>query len=296
MPDTLFEAELFGHTKGAFTDAKTDRVGLFERANGGTLFLDEIGELRLSMQPKLLRVLQDRVVRPVGSTREIPLDVRVIAASNRDLHSSMRAGEFREDLFYRINVIEISVPPLRERGRDVLLCAQHFIHEFASQMHKNVEGLSLPAAERLLTYSWPGNVRELRNTIERAVALTRHTRIVIDDLPEQLREHRAKSPEPATATEELVPLEEIERRYIARVMEATGGNKKLAAQILGVDRSTLYRKQDRYRETTGDDVRPNSERGSERTSERLSDRSSERKQPIASSLPPPQGEKTPPIE
>jgi two-component system response regulator HydG len=243
IPAPLIEAELFGHMKGAFTDARADHAGLFERAQGGTIFLDEIADLDLTLQPKLLRALQERAVRPVGAHKEIEIDVRVVTATNADLAEAVQQRRFREDLYYRLNVIEVVVPPLRERGRDVLLLAQDFIERSARAMHRDVVGLTASCAARLMAYAWPGNVRELANVMERAVALTASARLTVDDLPPAVR---AASKPPATAlagiAEELVPLEEVERRYIRRVMAATGGNKTVAAQILGVDRRTLYRK------------------------------------------------------
>lgn len=242
IPETLLESELFGHTKGAFTDARAAAPGLFVRASHGTLFLDEIGDMPLGLQPKLLRVLQERVVRPVGGHEEFPLDVRVIAATNRDLESAVEEGRFRQDLYYRINVVHVPLPPLRARPSDVLPLAQHFLGIFASRTDKRVTGIAAPAAEKLAAYAWPGNVRELQNCMERAVALTRFEQIVADDLPEKIRDYRRShvlvtSDDPS----ELVPLEEVERRYIARVMEAVAGNKTAAARILGIDRKRLYR-------------------------------------------------------
>jgi two-component system response regulator HydG len=252
MPETLLESELFGHAKGAFTDAKTARTGLFVQASGGTIFLDEIGELPLGMQPKLLRALQERTVRPVGSSQEIPFDARIIAATNRDLESAIEERRFREDLYYRINVIHVELPPLRARGSDVLLLAQRFVDDFASRAQKRVTGLSAPAAEKLLAYAWPGNVRELSNAVERAVALTRYEQITVDDLPEKIREHKSSHVIlAADDPSELVPLEEVERRYVLRVLEAAGGNKTMAARILGLDRKTLHRKLDRWLGTGG---------------------------------------------
>ncbi len=243
LPAPLVESELFGHVKGAFTDARTDRSGLFERAHGGTIFLDEIADLDLSLQPKLLRALQERTVRPVGGHREIEVDVRLVTATNADLAGAVAQRRFREDLYYRLNVIEIVVPPLRERGRDVLLLAQHLLERSAAAMHRDVVGLTASCAARLMAYSWPGNVRELANVIERAVALSPSSRLTVDDLPPSVRAaNRSPAAALTGAAEELVPLEEVERRYIRRVMAATGGNKTVAAQILGVDRRTLYRK------------------------------------------------------
>jgi DNA-binding NtrC family response regulator len=242
MPESLLESELFGHAKGAFTDAKTAEPGLFGRAGHGTIFLDEIGDMPLGLQPKLLRVLQERTVRPVGGREEVPVDVRVIAATNRDLESAIEEGRFREDLYYRINVVNIALPPLRARAGDILPLAQHFLSFLASRAGKHVAGIAAPAAEKLVAYAWPGNVRELQNCMERAVALTRLQQIVVDDLPEKIRDYRRShvlvaSDDPS----ELVPLEEVERRYVARVMEAVSGNKTAASRILGIDRKRLYR-------------------------------------------------------
>lgn len=243
LPEPLLESELFGHTKGAFTDARGERKGLFVEANGGTLFLDEIGELPLTMQVKLLRVLEQRTVRPVGGDREIPIDVRLISATNRDLESAVDEHSFREDLFYRINVIQIELPPLKQRGADILLIAQYYVQQFADRMRKPVTGLDPAAAERLLSYAWPGNVRELRNVMERAVALTRSDKILVADLPNKIQEFRNNQGMLAGEDPtELVPLEEIERRYIEHVVKATDGNQTQAARILGVDRKTLHRK------------------------------------------------------
>lgn len=247
IPETLLESELFGHRKGAFTDARTDRDGLFVQANGGTLLLDEVGELPLTLQPKLLRAIEERSVRPVGGDREIPFDVRLIASTNRDLESMVAAGTFREDLFYRFNVIQIALPPLRSRGNDVLLLADRFVKEYASITGRDVRGLSTPVAQKLLSYPWPGNIRELRNCIEHAVALTRYDTLVLDDLPERIVGHSEShlvvmSNNPM----ELVPMDELERRYIAHVLSAVGDNKTTAAKVLGMDRKTLYRKLEKY--------------------------------------------------
>jgi two-component system, NtrC family, response regulator AtoC len=246
MPETLLESELFGHVKGAFTDARASRAGLLVKASKGTLFLDEIGDTSPGMQAKLLRALQERVVRPVGGDDEIPIDARIIAATNRDLESLVEEKKFREDLFYRINVLRIHVPPLRARGNDVLLLAQHFIERYAAQSRRDVAGMMSSAAEKLTSYPWPGNVRELQNCIERSVALARFDKISVDDLPEKIRDFAARrvvvdSNDPS----ELLPLSEVEFRYILRVLEAVGGNKTLAADVLGIDRRTLYRKLER---------------------------------------------------
>jgi len=252
MPETLLESELFGHAKGAFTDARNSRTGLFVQASGGTLFLDEIGDLPLGLQPKLLRALQERVVRPVGGDSEVPFDVRLVAATNHDLETAVEEGRFREDLYFRINVIPVEVPPLRMRGTDVLLLAQRFAEEFAVQAGKQVIGLSSAAAKKLLAYTWPGNVRELRNGIERAVALTRFEQITVEDLPEKVRDYQGSHIlVAADDPSELVPLEQVERGYILRVLDAVGGNKTLAARVLGLDRKTLYRKLERYSSIDG---------------------------------------------
>jgi two-component system response regulator HydG len=247
LPEPLLESELFGHARGAFTDAHAARKGLFLQANGGVLFLDEIGELPLALQAKLLRALQTRVVRPVGANEEVPFDVNLIAATNRDLESAVEDDRFREDLYFRINVIHVEMPPLRARGGDVLLLAQHFVDRYA-RGGKRVTGLSPEAAERLLAYVWPGNVRELENCIERAIALTRHETIGLDDLPDKIRAfQRSHVLVAGDDPSELVPLEEVERRYILRVMEAVGGSRTLAARVLGIGRKTLYRKLEQYK-------------------------------------------------
>jgi two-component system response regulator AtoC len=253
LPEALLESELFGHVKGAFTDARVSREGLFVQASGGTLFLDEIGEMPLSLQPKLLRALQERMVRPLGTNAEKPINVRVLAATNKDLDELVEQGRFREDLLYRLKVIEIPVPPLRGRGNDVLLLAQRFTEMFAKQMGKDVLGITTPAAERLLSYSWPGNVRELQNCIERAVVLTQHDRITVEDLPDSIREHKATRVILDTEDpNELPTLDKVEQRYIERVIQAVGGNKRMAARILGIDRKTLYRRLERYGVATTD--------------------------------------------
>lgn len=249
MPRSLLESELFGHVKGAFTDAKAARKGLFEQAEGGTVLLDEIGEMPLEMQPKLLRVLQERRVRPIGSHEEVPFDTRLIAATNSDLESEVEKGRFRQDLYYRLNVVQIAVPPLRERGNDILLLAQHFIESVSMRLEKRVSGVSSEAAKKLLEYDWPGNVRQLENCMERAVTLTRLDRILLDDLPEKIRTYEGAGCTSVDLDPEHLPsLEEVERRHITRVLAATSGNKTQAAKVLGLDRRTLYRKLERYQE------------------------------------------------
>ena len=247
VPETLLESELFGHAKGAFTDARQARTGLFIQANAGTLFLDEVAEMPLGMQPKLLRALQERKVRPVGGNTELPFDARLVTATNRDLETEVADRRFREDLYYRINVVRIEVPPLRARGNDILLLAQFFIERGGSRSGKNVVGLVSSAAEKLLSYDWPGNVRELENCMERAVALTRYDQITVEDLPEKVRNYQSShvvvaSDDPS----ELLPMQEVERRYIQRVLKSVSNNKTQAAKVLGFDRRTLYRKLDRY--------------------------------------------------
>ena len=247
MPEHLLESELFGHVRGAFTDARAARTGLFVQAHRGTLLLDEIGDLPLALQPKLLRALQERVLRPIGGDEEVPFDVRLVATTNRDLEAAVDDGRFREDLYFRVNVIHVEMPPLRARGGDVLLLAQHFLVHHAAKAGKQVTGLSPQAAERLLAYAWPGNVRELQNAIERAVALAQYEHVTVDDLPEKVRAYRPSHVLiAADDPSELVPLEVAERRYILRVLESVGGNKTLAARVLGIGRKTLYRKLEQY--------------------------------------------------
>ena len=249
LPENLLESELFGHTKGAFTDAKSDRKGLFLQADGGTLFLDEMGALPLILQPKLLRALEEHYVRPVGSDKEIPFNVRLIAGTNTDLESAIEEGRFRDDLFFRINVIQLTMPPLRSRGSDILLLAQYFLEQFAVQSGKHVAEISKSVAEKLLIYHWPGNVRELRNAIEHASVLARYEQITVEDLPGKIQTYRNShiifdNDNPS----ELLSMEEVERRYILHVLKTVAENRTLAAQILQIDRKTLYRKLRHYDE------------------------------------------------
>ena len=243
VPENLLESELFGHTRGAFTDARTSRSGLFVEANNGTLFLDEVGEMPLGMQAKLLRALQERKVRPLGATQEVPFDARIVTATNRDLEAEVSAKRFREDLFYRINVVRVDVPPLRKRGNDALQLAQFFLGRAAERSGKSVQRLGRAVAEHIMGYDWPGNVRELENCMERAVALARFDEITTDDLPAKIREHRptevyTDSDDP----KQLPSMDVVEERYIRKVLAAVNGNKTLAAKVLGFDRRTLYRK------------------------------------------------------
>jgi two-component system response regulator HydG len=242
MPASLLESELFGYVRGAFTDAKQPRRGLFAQADGGTIFLDEMSEMPVEMQVKLLRVLQERRVRPVGADEELAVDVRVVAATNRDLETEIEEHRFRRDLYYRINVVEIELPPLRARHGDIVLLAQHFLERAAARIRRPVAGVSQSAARKLIEYDWPGNVRELENCMERAVALTRFTEITTDDLPERIRDHSSKRLVLAgDDPNELLSLAEMEHRYIRRVLASVGGNKSPAARVLGVDRRSLYR-------------------------------------------------------
>lgn len=240
---TLIESELFGHEKGAFTGAIKPKEGLFQAANGGTIFLDEIGELPLDLQAKLLRVLQDKQVRPVGSNHSVKVDVRVIAATNRDLEAGYKAGTFRKDLYFRLNVVTVYLPALRERKSDIPMLAQHFLDR-----HSNGHALEImPAAMRcFMHYDWPGNVRELENCIERAVALGNGEVIDIDDLPPAVRAVAPKKSAPASDAFGSTDLEDIERATIQRVFEQVNGDKLLAGKMLGISRATLYRKIKRY--------------------------------------------------
>ncbi|MCB9764490.1 MAG: sigma-54-dependent Fis family transcriptional regulator [Alphaproteobacteria bacterium] len=253
LPEPLLESELFGHVRGAFTDARTDRRGLFVECGEGTLLLDEIGDLPLALQPKLLRALQESRVRPVGSDREVPVRCRVLAATNRDLRAEVQAGRFRSDLFYRLAVVRITLPPLRDRAGDVLTLAQHFLEKAAARSGRRVLGLTTAAARALVSYDWPGNVRELENCIAGAVALTEHDRLVLADLPREVREGVIEEQSPDGLAYGLVSMAEVERRHILGVLAAVEGNKAEAARILDIDRRTLYRKLERYGELDGDE-------------------------------------------
>ncbi len=242
IPEGLLESELFGHARGAFTGAHSSHRGLFEKAHGGSLFLDEIGDLPPALQAKLLRVLQDREIRPVGSTQSVKVDVRVIAATNQDLESAVREGRFREDLFYRLNVIRIHIPPLRERPEDVPLLAETFLRRRGPERR-----LSHSALERLKAQEWRGNARELENALERALALTEGDLIRADDLLLDGDAGGEGSPERLlqSAVDRQLSLAELEDQYIEQILKTTGGNKVQAARILGVDRKTLYRRAER---------------------------------------------------
>ncbi len=249
VPEALLESELFGHVKGAFTDARAARAGLFVEATGGTLFLDEVAELPLPLQAKLLRALQEHRVRPVGSDREVEFDARILSATHRDLEARVEAGLFREDLYYRLAVLPLRVPPLRERTSDVLPIAHSHLTQLAERSGKAVVGISPEAARKLIDYAWPGNVRELLNAVERAVALAEHDQLVVGDLPEKIQGFKPSQVLLASYDpSELVTLEEVDRRYILKVVELTGGNRTRAAEVLGIDRKTLYSKLKSYGE------------------------------------------------
>jgi DNA-binding NtrC family response regulator len=251
MPTELMESELFGHVKGAFTDAKSNREGLFAQANTGTLLLDEIGELPLDMQPKLLRVLQERQVRAVGSNVSLPVTARVIAATNRDLEEEVEHNRFREDLFYRLNVVQIHVPPLRARGNDILLLAEHFLRQGVARSGKSVAGIAPEAQRKLLAYDWPGNVRQLENAMERALTFTAMEQIQAEDLPPRVLEVTGlRTEEQDLDLEHALTIDQLERRHIERALKHCSDNKTRAAKILGVDRRTLYRKLERYSSDT----------------------------------------------
>ncbi len=249
MPATLLESELFGHARGAFTGARESREGLFVAANGGTLFLDEIGEMAPEVQAKLLRALQEREVRPVGGNTSVPFDARIVTATNQEIEQRVREGRFREDLFYRINVVNLAVPPLRDRGNDILLLAQHFVEETAQRLRREVWGFSKAVAGRLLSHDWPGNVRELQNTVERAVALARFERLGVSDLPPKLQRARTTASAFQIEDPDFMPaLADLEKRYILHVLDRCDGNRTRASEVLGIDRKTLYRKLERWSE------------------------------------------------
>jgi two-component system response regulator HydG len=247
LPENLLESELFGHVKGSFTGAVRDKQGLFAAARGGTFFMDEVGEMPPSLQIKLLRVLQEREVIPVGATEAIPVDVRIVAATNRDLEEEVRRGHFRSDLFYRLNVIAVELPCLRERRDDLVMLIDHFLQEMATERDSTAKALSSEALDAVMVYDWPGNVRELQNALEHAVVLTKAALIEPAALPERITRRR-REPLVAERSSPNPSLEVIERAYIMWVLQAEGGNKTRAAEVLGIDPSTLYRKLSRYEE------------------------------------------------
>jgi len=241
IPETLLESELFGYKKGAFTDAKTDKKGLIFGATDGTLFLDEITEMSSMLQAKLLRVIEERSVRPLGDTNFYPIDIRIISASNRDIRSLIREGKFREDLYYRLKVIDIELPPLRERKEDIPLLVRHFTDKFSNETKKKISGVSEDALKQLINYSWPGNVRELENVIQRAITLTQSETILPDDLPSSMLKE-IKENVLDIGFREKYSIDQLEKEYIRKILIEVGGNKSKAAEILGLDRKTLYRK------------------------------------------------------
>ena len=247
IPETLLESELFGYVRGAFTDARKDRRGLFQAANGGVLFLDEISEMSLSLQAKLLRVIEDKEVRPLGANDAEKVDTRLVSACNRDPERLVQEGHFRQDLYYRLNVIRIDLPPLRERTEDIPTLVDHFIQKFARQSQRPLEGIEPEALDALLNYRWPGNVRELEHTIERAVHLGKEIRIGLQDFPPSLVARSDNVLPLAEAIGKSYTLKDLEKEYIMRVMETVHGNKTEAAKTLGVDRTTLYRKLEEYK-------------------------------------------------
>jgi DNA-binding NtrC family response regulator len=249
LPETLLESELFGHTKGAFTDAKTDKKGLFRSVEGGTLFLDEIGEIPVSLQVKLLRALQEHEVTPVGSSLPVKFDARIIAATNRILEEEVAKGNFREDLFYRLNVLELYLPPLRERREDIPLLAKHFAQKIAREQKAAEKPISKEAMNALVNYNWQGNIRELQNALERAFILSGEDEIEPESLPPRIRQNVEGNAFGMRDPEGLRPtLEEVERRYVLETLKTVNQDKTLAANILGIDLSTLYRKLKRYGE------------------------------------------------
>jgi two-component system response regulator HydG len=242
ITESLLESELFGHARGAFTGASADRPGLFEAANGGTLLLDEVGEVSPGMQVKLLRVLQEREIRRVGENKNRPVDVRVLAATNRDLANGVAGGDFRQDLYYRLKVVELQVPALRNRRDDILPLARVLLADAAFRMKRKISGLAPRAADQLLHYEWPGNVRELENAMERAVALARSERVELEDLPEEIRQALPK----LVVTGPVRTLEDVEKEYILAVLELNGGNQTRTAEQLHIGSATLYRKLKSY--------------------------------------------------
>ncbi len=246
LPDTLLESELFGHQKGAFTGADRETEGLFEAAHGGTLFLDELSELPLPLQPKLLRALEEGEVRRVGATRTRHVDVRIVAASNRDLEEEVRQGRLREDLYWRVNAIHVEIPPLRERAADIPLLAEHFLSAAAASNNRDTPLIHRDAMAAITRYGWPGNARELRHAMERALVLSSTDDIRVEDLPPRIREAGGLTERVTRAAERSATLEDVERTYVLETLRRLQGNKSRAAEVLGIDRKTLYRKLEGY--------------------------------------------------
>ncbi|WOT04723.1 sigma-54-dependent Fis family transcriptional regulator [Shewanella youngdeokensis] len=242
ISETLIDSELFGHVKGAFTGAETNKIGLFESANGGTIFLDEVGEISLAMQAKLLRVIQEKQIRRVGDNCVKDVDVRIISATNIDLAAAVKAGKFRQDLYYRLNVIELTIPPLRNRYEDILPLARFFLEDFNIKLQRKITSFNYKTADLLLSYDWPGNIRQLANTIERAVVLSTGPQIMPEDLPEEFHKNISK----ASVDNGIKPLMTIEKNYIISVLDTLNNNKTLAAKKLGISLATLYRKLKEY--------------------------------------------------
>jgi len=252
LPENLLESELFGYKRGAFTGAIKDKDGLFKVADGGTFFLDEVGNTSMSIQVKLLRVIEDKQVTPVGDTKPFQVDVRLIAATNADLEEAAKAGKFREDLFYRLNVLPIHIPALRERHEDIPLLTEYFINKFCERANKDIKEISTAAMKALIEYHWPGNVRELENSIERAVLLCKGDSIELEDIPAKIQES-GQVPVISQDKPETPTLESIEKAYIYYIMDQTKGKKARAAKLLGIDSSTLYRKLEKYKLKGGDE-------------------------------------------
>ncbi|KPK64285.1 Fis family transcriptional regulator [candidate division WOR_3 bacterium SM23_42] len=244
IPETLMESELFGHEAGAFTDARRRKIGLLEKADRGTVFLDEIADMPLPLQAKVLKVLEDQSFKRLGGTNQIAVDIRIIAATNKNLKREIEAGNFREDLFYRLNVVPIAIPPLRERKDDIIPLTLHIIENFNTELHRSFKGISADAAKALHEYDWPGNVRELRNIIERTMALHSAEEISVDHLPTEITMQQGPPPVIRESLEEekFLSLEDLEKQYIKQVLKHTGGNKSKAARILGIHPTSLFRK------------------------------------------------------
>lgn len=246
IPEAVFEQELFGKIDAAKAKNRVESTGLAGSAQGGTLFFDEISHLPLTLQPKLLRLLEERLYKPIGGVDELHCSSRFVIATNEDLDHAVRTGTFRQDLFFRINVMHLKLLPLRERGNDILILAHHFLKLYASRMGKGVKSLSEPVTEKLMNYKWPGNVRELRNAIERAVGVTKYDHIVVQDLPDHIQQYKVAEIFKGNSQEQMISVDQMEEKHILGVLKELKGNKALAAKVLKMDRKTLYRKLERY--------------------------------------------------